>query len=296
MSARRWVFTLNNYTDAHEATLKALECKYLVYGKEIAPTTLTPHLQGFIKFPKVYRLAALKKIERTIHWEPAKGSDEQASAYCKKDGLFHEQGSMDDNKGKRSDLDDFKDAVKAGILDRKELRDQFSEVCAKYPRFVTEYIRDQIPDPEVEAFPLFQWQQDLYDYLKLPPDDRQIVFIVDKKGNSGKTWFARYYSQLHKNAQLMEPAKKADMAYALQDDLRVLFVNVTRQQQEHFQYSFFESLKDGHVFSPKYESMTRKFNKVHIVVLMNQAPNMELLSEDRYKIVELRDGSALDPF
>jgi hypothetical protein len=62
---------------------------------------------------------------------------------------------------------------------------------------------------------------------------------------------------------------------------------VTRQQQEHFQYSFFEALKDGMVFSPKYESRMRYFKPVHIVVMMNREPDSTLLSIDRYKLVVL---------
>jgi len=258
-----------------------------VYGKEKGESG-TPHLQGYLIFKQMKRLSALKKILPTAHWEIAKGSSLQASDYCKKDGDYVESGTFPKNSGKRNDLEDFKLAVKEGVLDRKRLREEFSEVMAKYPRFVNEYIRDQIPAPNVPAFPLYEWQAELNHRLLLPPDDRKIIFVVDKQGNKGKTWFAKYYCSLHANAQLMEPSKKADMAYALQDDLRVLFVNVTRQQQEHFQYSFFESLKDGHVFSPKYESCTRKFPNVHVVVLMNQHPNESLLSVDRLDIIELK--------
>jgi hypothetical protein len=52
-------------------------------------------------------------------------------------------------------------------------------------------------------------------------------------------------------------------------------------------YSFLEAVKDGVVQSPKYESRVRYFNKVHVVVLMNQMPEMSELSEDRYDIVPL---------
>ncbi len=85
----------------------------------------------------------------------------------------------------------------------------------------------------------------------------------------------------------MEPGKKADMAYALSTDVRILFVNVTRQQVEHIQYSFLESVKDGLVFSPKYESGMKYLKPMHVVVLMNQLPDMTLLSDDRYVIVDL---------
>lgn len=45
-----WCFTLNNYTDEEIRRLESLECERLVVGKEVAPTTGTPHLQGYIRF------------------------------------------------------------------------------------------------------------------------------------------------------------------------------------------------------------------------------------------------------
>ena len=113
---------------------------------------------------------------------------------------------------------------------------------------------------------------------------------MDEKGNQGKTWFAKDYCKRNVDAQYMEPAKKADMAYALQDDLRVLFINVTRSacgEKGDYIYSFIESVKDGMVFSPKYESRTKFLGKVHVVMMMNEYPNMQLLSEDRYRLITL---------
>jgi len=292
-SAKHWCFTCNNYTDADLLRLRSVFAQgkviFLVWSQEVAPETGTPHLQGYVAFKKQTRLAAAKEVLGVAaHLIVCKGSPQDNYTYCTKGGVgIEEFGTLPAKKASRSDLSDFMDAVKSGVLDKKRLREEFPDVCSKYPRFVVDYVGDHTPRPEVEVFPLYEWQQDLYDYLKLPPSDREIIFIVDKTGNRGKTWFAKYYCQLHENAQFMEPSKKADMAMALQDTLRVLFVNVTRQQQDHFQYSFFESLKDGMVFSPKYESRMRYFKPVHIVVMMNQEPDMKLLSADRYKLVEL---------
>lgn len=286
--SRNWCFTLNNYSDDDVRRINNLvetnnHVVYLIYGKEISESR-TPHLQGFVQTKNKIRMSSIKEIiGGRPHIENARNVNASIQ-YCKKEGDWYEFGNRTSGaQGSRSDLEKFKTAVQGGMLDLKELREEFSEVLAKYPGFCVQYVRDKIPKPVVEKHTLFPWQQTLFDNLNETPDDRSIRFIVDPQGNKGKTWFAKFYCSLYADAQLMEPAKKADMAYALQDNLRVLFVNVTRQQQQHFQYSFFESLKDGYVFSPKYMSQTRVFSKVHVVVLMNEHPQTQFMSKDRWE-------------
>lgn len=140
--------------------------------------------------------------------------------------------------------------------------------------------------PEIDQeHDLNDWQKWMDGTLDNDPDDREIMFVVDEEGGKGKTWFAKRYCRRHKDAQMIEPGKKADMAYALDEGIRVLFLNLTRQQCEHLQYSFLEAVKDGMVFSPKYESRMKYMQqKVHVVVMMNQQPDMTMLSQDRYNI------------
>lgn len=112
MSSKRWVFTLNNYTDNDEVAVQAIECLYLVYGREVS-STFTPHLQGFVTFKTMQRLSGVKKLLPTAHWETARGSSCQASDYCKKDGNFFEKGKTP-YQGKRTDLDEVCEKIKNG--------------------------------------------------------------------------------------------------------------------------------------------------------------------------------------
>lgn len=291
--ARAWTFTINNFDDHDETKLDAVcsrlstqEVRYAIIGKEKGESG-TPHLQGYVSFTKTKRFNAVKKLVGTqAHIEPAKGNEQHNYDYCSKEGDFIEIGRRS-TTGKRSDLEDFKEAVKQGNRNPKRLREEFSEVCAKYPRFVAEYIRDNVEEPKLEMHPLRDWQQDLYRYLSHEPDDRQVVFVVDYQGNKGKSWFAKYYCHIHDNAFLMRPGKHADMAYMIPPELRVLFLDCTRKQVEYMPYTFMEELKDGYVGSTKYESCVKKYQKMHVVVLMNQDPDLTALSEDRYHIIKL---------
>lgn len=178
--------------------------------------------------------------------------------------------------------------MQAGTLSLKELRETHSEVTAKYPSWCRAYISDNIPKREVADHPLRDWQRDLNTVLNAPADDRTVIFVVDTTGNQGKSWFADYYESLHDNVQIILPARKVDMAYELNELTRVLFVDAPRSKQGEFiQYDFLEDIKNGRVFSPKYESRTKHLQKCHVVCLMNEQPDMTKLSHDRYQIINL---------
>lgn len=101
MSAKRpeakyWCFTCY---DA-ECPWNLDNCTYVVYGREICPTTGKPHLQGFVAFEKKTRLSAIKKVDPSGHYEVKRGTIAEAVKYCKKDGDFTELGDLpDDNSG-----------------------------------------------------------------------------------------------------------------------------------------------------------------------------------------------------
>lgn len=284
-----WTFTINNPHPYDEDVVKAWHpkvAKYIIFGREVGEKG-TPHLQGYLQLKKRKRLTAMKKLHKEAHWEVAIGNAEQNRDYCSKDGDYTELGSVV-CAGARSDIEAFKDAVKGGMISLRQLREEHSSVFARHPRFVREYVQDHLPEPPLPGHSLNEWQEKLNQLLIQEPDERTIIFVVDPKGNKGKTWFAKYYCSLHpENSQILEFGKKPDMAYALEPHIRHLFMNCSRQQVEFLNYSFLESVKDGMVFSSKYESQLKKLGNCHVVVLMNMQPDMHALSEDRYHILNI---------
>ena len=87
---RNFCFTQNNYTNTE--LVDGLECKYIVYGKEIGESG-TPHLQGFVTFLNPRAMSGVIKSLPGCHVEIAR-TVEEAIAYCKKDGDFVERGVM----------------------------------------------------------------------------------------------------------------------------------------------------------------------------------------------------------
>jgi len=132
--AKHWAgCTLNNYKPEDEAAflvnIQPL-ADYYVYGREIAPTTNTPHLQFMVCFKTAKRLSAVMKLLPSGgHWlvKSANSTMLQASDYCKKeDKAFVEFGILPlDQKtaGLKKIKDNYDDTVekaKAGKIDEIE--------------------------------------------------------------------------------------------------------------------------------------------------------------------------------
>jgi hypothetical protein len=303
LKARHWAFTLNNYTQEDVDRLSNLdktEVTYIVFGKEVGESG-TEHLQGHVYFEKQVRLSRAIQTLGQCHLSQARDVDASIE-YCMKEGNFVEFGVRPRITKKRKvdkltieeRMDAFKEAVNDGMTDMFELRESHTIVCAKFPAFVKQYIDDvkQKNIPKVKAFPLRSWQQELYESLLKPADDRRIIFVVDIVGNSGKSWFARYFCDYHGNGQIVVPGKKADMALTIDETKKVFFFDCPRSKQGEFiQYDFLEELKNGLILSPKYESKMKRLETPHVVVLMNERPDEYKLSNDRYHIITLKTNN-----
>jgi len=291
--AKHYAFTCNNYTDEHITLLltafDAGGISYLIFGEEVGASG-TPHLQGHVSFTVLTRgLQAKAKLSIPCDLSVARNIGASIN-YCKKDGLFTELGTpleLSSNQGKRNDLDQFKLAVKGGICDLKRLREEHSSVFLRCKRFCLDYLDDNRKAIPIPDHPLHSWQSDVLAICNGPPNDRTIVFVVDVTGGCGKSWLCSFIENQVEKAQVLKASKRDDMAYALSDDVKVLLVDVPRCYMEHLSYQFLEDVKDGRVFSPKYESRTKRFLPPHVIVFCNEDPNMEKLSADRYSIVRV---------
>lgn len=94
MQAKRWVFTINNYTSEVENRLKELDCEWIIFGHEKGENG-TPHLQGAVIFSGKRRLTALGKLF-PWHLEVMRGSPQDSKTYCTKEDPVHyfEKGIM----------------------------------------------------------------------------------------------------------------------------------------------------------------------------------------------------------
>jgi len=94
---KRWLFTLNNYTDDEYTSLCAKltdVASYWIIGKEIGEGG-TPHLQGYCELRERHRFLSLKNtIFTRAHLELARGTGGDNRRYCAKEANFREEGTI----------------------------------------------------------------------------------------------------------------------------------------------------------------------------------------------------------
>ena len=94
------MFTINNYYASvdHLAPLptKQANMKYLCFGREVCPTTGTPHLQGYVYYVNPVRSphTYFSTFGPHAHVEMAVGTAEENKEYCSKEGDFIEYGEL----------------------------------------------------------------------------------------------------------------------------------------------------------------------------------------------------------
>lgn len=188
MTSRKYVFTLNNYTDEEEKTLHALPAtearvKGVGTGREVGESG-TPHLQGVLYLNVPMRLSAVKQLPgfARAHLERMRGTNEEAEEYASKDGDYTFTGDRPVGQGRRTDLIALREDIDSGNGLRDIARDHFG-LWLRHERGIRSY-RELTLAPELpEPYPLssFRWTE---------PENVRSLILWGMPG-IGKTEFAK---------------------------------------------------------------------------------------------------------
>ena len=150
----------------------------------------------------------------------------------------------------------------------------------------------------------FKWQKFfLEEIISKTAEDRIIDWIIDPKGNTGKSSFARaYVSKKDTDGILMKMDNLDRMELALinkiksyrdrhNKDPRVIFFDFPRATQPKkmmLATVLVEDAKSGYLestFGGRHKEI--EISNIHIIILSNNSPDLSLLSKDRWRLWRL---------
>lgn len=252
---RAYCITLNNYTEEEYQNLfdwAQRHCIKSIIGKE-GKNTQTPHLQGYLKFKNPIDFNTIKNINNRLHIEKARGNDKDNFKYCSKEN----------------------DYIEINMLDKQNQIK--NKILKKYENVTWK-----------------PWQKEVLELINEEPDDRKIIWIYDDQGNNGKTFLRKYIALTRKT--LICDGKKTDVLNALKvkcidndEDIEIVLMDIPRHQQEYINYGLLEQLKDGHIYSGKYEGGEIWLDNIHVIVFSNSYPELNKFSNDRWHIIDLSE-------
>lgn len=253
--SRGFVMTINNYTDTLYTSVLAwlkMQTKYII-GKEVGDEKKTPHLQIYVYMKNAKKFSQMKELFPTAHIEKAVGRPEANYKYCSKGGDF--VTNMEKNQVKK-----------------ETLREILVNDC------LNEY-------KEAKWKP---WQQAVLD---LKREDRKIHWYWDLEGNKGKTYLAKYLAC--KKGTVVCSGKKGDIFNqvntCIQNGIKpeILIADISRSEFNKISYTALEQVKNGMLYSGKYEGGLCIFPSPIVVVFANALPDNTKLSTDRWIISEV---------
>jgi len=146
---RAYVFTYNN---PQAFAYDGIVCTYIIVGAETAPTTGTPHHQGYIYFKNAIAFSgAKKKLPPGCYIASAKGSPQQNRTYCSKVSIHYEGGDIPIN-GKRNDLSEVKDIIKSGGGMRDVIDAVPNYQAVKFAETILKYV-----EPKRDHYTYVKW-------------------------------------------------------------------------------------------------------------------------------------------
>lgn len=135
------------------------------------------------------------------------------------------------------------------------------------------------------------WQAWITAKVTKTADYRDILWIVDPKGNTGKTYLAKYLHYFH--GAILTGGKSEDMKHAIARWKQItghfpvtIIIDLARSDRISMSgYKSIEEIKNAIFFSGKYQSgMVASCNPPNVVVFANVPPKLNAMSADRWVI------------
>lgn len=113
---------------------------YLIVGKEVCPDTHKDHYQCFVQFRSETSIkqAQLASNTKNCHYENRRGTVQEASIYCKKEGSYTEYGLLVDRPAGKPTVEMLMKDIKEGIS-KFDAYEKYTSLMLQRPRFYDDY-------------------------------------------------------------------------------------------------------------------------------------------------------------
>lgn len=250
-------FTWNNYEKTDILNLieyfKSRSKISYIFQEELGENE-TPHLQGVFKSQSPIKWSTLKNKFPKCHWEQTK-SWKDSIKYCSK---------IETRNGKMWKSDDI--IIKRPIIDPLAGKELY-----KYQKKTIKLIED--------------WCDE---------EDRTIHWYWEPDGNVGKSALVKHLLLKYPNEILIAGGKGNDIRNLVkthivdeEKELRAMLFDIARSVEDFVSYEAIEQVKNGCLYSGKFEGGVCVFNKPHIIVFANFKPKTKSLSADRWNIYRI---------
>jgi len=169
--------------------------------------------------------------------------------------------------------------------------------CSKEGNFITNCVVAK-PIKCIDESKFYSWQTKLLEMLLGPCCDRTVWWIYDEEGNKGKSAFCKFMCMKH-NA-LMVDGKSSDIYQGLASHIEtegsapeIVLIDCPRHAINYMNYGAIEKVKNGHVFSGKYESKQLIFNSPNVCIFANSLPDFTKYSGDRWIVYTINEKKEL---
>ena len=193
----------------------------------------------------------------------------------------------------------FDEMKETGSLIKKMLEKQDFDVEA-IPKDYVEILKIKTNASSCKTL-LRPWQQQLMEVLV--PSDREVIWVVGKDGNEGKSWFQKYLKNHYGSVRTFSSSignSSNGVLHTLSKQLLslidVFIFNIPRCfSVTNVPFSLLENLKDGEAISLKYDSKTLSFKTPNIVIIFsNKWPDRMKISRDRWKIFNIKQNELIE--
>lgn len=249
--------------ESFESVLNLLEekfkdiCDKYIFAEEYGKSGNTRHIEGgFILLSDRVRRSAIQNIFKFSDCQKSTGTKktreykwEQIIKYCSKEGK--------------------------GIVSNCEI----PRILELIPKDILRQNQKEIVDLFINPCPPIWKERGL------------LYWFWECEGGWGKSVVCLWMID-HMNAFVVSGANK-DILFGFKEQVDlgrvpdIVVFDIPRCNDNHVSYQAIESIKNGFLYSPKYEGGMVRFNPPHVVCFSNEKPDIQRMSEDRWRIKEL---------